>query len=275
MSAIDSLDFEDTQKLPPLWGKSYWWSRTGALLGLTSLILGALMVYLLSLHVGSCGLARQLTTPTVAIEVAGSWQDVLAIVGTCEISDCRQSTNANACDTKGRCQTICPDKVQALATEQYIDFVFIVIYWLFFVYLGVMNWKVAYWSRYPIFTQVIGKLCGAATIIAGSRGAWADWRENNHILQALYELHLMSGPAPLMRDFAYAKWRLLFLAIGTASPLFIFWSGKSNNGGIRASAFSHLAAWVTAILRHEHRLDRGRRLYVRRRPPSRGSHQTS
>ena len=109
----------------------------------------------------------------------------------------------------------------ALGFEQYLDFVFIIIYWLFFLYLGVVNWQFCYSARFPIFTRVLGKVAGAVTIVAGSVGAQADWRENQCILQALSELHLMAGPIPVMRYFAFIKWKLLFLAIAAASPIFL------------------------------------------------------
>lgn len=234
--------------LPPLWGRSFWWSRTGAILGLASLLTGVSMANLLAIHLGSCGLQNQLTNPTLAIEVAGTWEDVLSVVGPCRASHCRQSKDEIACYASGVCKPICPDKVEALAREQYLDFGFILIYWLFFLYLGVINWRFCYWQRFPVFTEVIGKFGGAITIVAGSVGALADWRENNHILQALSELYLISGPITLMRDFAYEKWRFLFLAIGAASPLFLFWSGKGNKAGLRSSAFSHSLALMTALL---------------------------
>jgi hypothetical protein len=206
------------------------------------------MTNLLAVHIGSCGLQHQLTSPTLAIEVAGTWEDVLAIVGPCEASHCGQSKDQLGCYATGGCKTICPDKVAALAFEQYLDFVFIVIYWLFFFYLGVINWKFCYWERFPVFTQVLGKIAGAVTVFAGSVGALSDWRENDHILLALSELHMMAGPVPLIRDFAYTKWRFVFLAIGAASPLFLFWPGKSNKAGLRQSAFSRVLAWATAAL---------------------------
>ncbi len=244
MPAIDSPE----DKLPPLWGRSYWWPRVGALLGLTSLAMGVVMLSLLGRHLGSCGLPNQLTNPTLAIEVAGSWDDVAAIVGPCKASSCGQSNDAQACHVGAGCKTICPDKAAALTKEQYEDYAFILIYWLLFLYLGVVNWRFCYWQRWPIFTQVVGKVGGAITILAGSWGALEDCRENRHILQALGELHLIAGPVPVMRDFAYEKWKYLFLAIGAAAPLFIFWTGRSNWADVRRSAFSHLLAWTTAIL---------------------------
>ncbi len=244
MSAIDG----DDETLPPLWGGSYWWTRSGALLGLASLLTGVVMVGLLARHVGQCGLPNQLTTPTLAIEVAGTWDDVEAIAGPCQAAQCGQSNTQTACHVDAFCKAICPDKVAALASEQYQDYLFIVIYWLFFLYLGVVNWQFCYWSRSPLFTQVLGKVSGAVTIAAGTWGALKDWRENDHILEALRQLHLTAGPVPLMRDFAYEKWKFLFLAIGTAAPIFVFWAGKSNQGDSRPSAFSHLLAWLTAIL---------------------------
>jgi hypothetical protein len=247
MPAIDEW-FGAPEKLPPFWGNSYWWTRAGGLLGLASLIAGVAMASLVAIHLGSCGLRHQLTNPTLAIEVAGSWQDVLAMVGPCEAAHCGQSVDENSCFAAGACQTICPDKVEALVFEQFLDFGFIVIYSLFFFYLGVMNWKYCYWVRYPLLTKITGRICGGATIVAGALGAAADWRENNHILQALSELHVMSGPVPLMRYFAYIKWRLLFLAIGVASPVFLFWPGKNDQADLRQSAFSHLLARVTAVL---------------------------
>lgn len=239
---------EEEEKLPPIWGKSYWWTRTGALLGLISLFTGALMVALLARHIGGCGLQNQLTTPTLAIEVAGKWNDVASIVGPCQASHCGQSPDATACFVDAACQRICPDKITALASEQYEDYAFIIIYWLFFLYLGVVNWKFCYWARFPLSTQTLGKLAATVTVAASSWGALNDWRENNHILQALNQLHLMAGPVPVMRDFAYEKWKFLFLAIGTAAPIFIFWTGKTNPADARASAFSHLLARFTALL---------------------------
>ena len=234
-------------KLPPLWGNSYWWTRAGALLGLASLLAGIVMTGLAAKHLGSCGLPNRLTNPSLAIEVARTWEDVLEIVGPCEAAHCLQSKDDNGCYASGDCRTICPDKVRSLAFEQSVDYVFIVIYWLFFLYLGVVNWKFCYWERFGVLTQLIGKVCGAAVIAAGSFGALADWRENDYILQALAELHLIAGPAPAMRYFAYTKWRLLFLAIGAASPVFAFWTGKSESGGARRSVFSQTLAWSTAL----------------------------
>jgi hypothetical protein len=243
MSAIEAAE-----KMPPMWGNSYWWTRAGALLGLASLVTGLVMASLLGLHLGSCGLQNQLTNPTLAIELAGAWEDVLAMVGPCQASHCGQSKDESGCYAVGGCKPICPDKVAALAFEQYLDFAFIALYWLFFLYLGLVSWRFCYWARFPVFTQVIGKIAGVAAIVAASLGAQADWRENDHILQALNELRLMSGPVPLMRDFAYVKWRFLFFAIGAASPLFLFWTGKSDNAGLRRSAFSQMLAWSTAVL---------------------------
>ena len=128
MSTID-----DSERLPPMWASSYWWSRSGALLGLASLITGLVMAYLLGVHLGSCGLPNQITNPTLAIEVAGSWDDVVAMVGPCEVVHCHQSKDETACFADGGCKTICPDKVTALAFEQCLDFGFIIIYWLFFL----------------------------------------------------------------------------------------------------------------------------------------------
>jgi hypothetical protein len=244
MSSIES----EVEKLPPFWGKSYWWTRIGALIGLLSLVTGVVMVALLGQHLGSCGLPNQLTTPTLAIEVAGRWADIAAMTGPCQASHCGQSNDGKMCLVEAGCQTICPDKVAALTFEQYQDYWFIIIYWLFFVYLGIVNWRFCYWRRYAVFSQVLGKFGGAITIAAGSWGAIQDWRENQHILQALSELHLIGGPIPLMRDFAYEKWRFLFLAIGAAAPLFLFWPGRNNRADARNSAFSHLLAWVTALL---------------------------
>jgi len=244
MSAVDG----DDEGLPPFWGRSPWWTRGGALLGLASLVAGAVMVALLARHVGQCGLPNQLTTPTLAIELAGTWDDVAAIVGPCQATHCGQSDGQTACRVDAGCKPICPDKVAALASEQYQDYLFILIYWLFFVYLGVVNWQFCYWGRFPMFTQVLGKVSGAVTMAAGSWGALKDWHENDHILEALRELHLTAGPVPLMRDFAYQKWKFLFLAIGAAAPAFAFWAGKSNQADVRPSAFSHLLAWVTAVL---------------------------
>ncbi len=244
MPAIDG----DDDKLPPLWGKSYWWTRVGALLGLLSLLTGVMMVALLSKHVGSCGLPNQLTEPTLAIEVTRTWDDVAAMAGPCEATHCGQSADVNACHVDAGCKPVCPDKIAALAAEQYQDFCFIVIYWLFFLYLGVVNWQFCSWPRFPVFAQVLGKMGGAITICAGSVGALNDWRENQHILQALSELHLIGGPVPVMRDFAYEKWRMLFLAIGAAAPIFLFWTGKSNKVEARPSAFSRFLAGLTALL---------------------------
>ena len=243
MSSLDGID----DKLPPLWGSSYWWTRAGALLAFASLVTGAVMVALLARHIGSCGLQNQLTTPTLAIEVAGTWNDVAAIVGPCQAAHCGLSVGETACDINSVCKAICPDKRAALSNEQYQDFGFIILYWLLFLYLGVVNWRFCYWARFPLLTQTLGKLGGAVTIAAASWGAWQDWRENEHILQALAELHLVSGPVLVMRYFAYMKWKFLFLAIGTAAPVFLFWSGRSNKGDVRSSAFSHLAAWATAL----------------------------
>ena len=244
MSSIES----DAEKLPPLWGASYWWTRVGALLGLLSLLAGAAMLMLLGRHLGSCGLPSQLTIPTLAIEVAGGWDDVAAIAGPCEAVHCGQSKDEDACHVDAGCKTVCPDKISALASEQYQDFGFIIIYWLFFLYLGVVNWKFCASDRFPLVAQVLGKLGGAVTIVAASLGAQADWRENQHILQALSELHLMAGPVPVMRYFAYTKWRLIFLAVGAAAPVFLFWSGRINKVDLRQSAFSHGIARLTAVL---------------------------
>ena len=65
MSSIDLPDLETPAKLPPLWGQSFWWTRSGALIGLASLLMGVLMAFLLGQHIGSCGLQNQLTNPTL------------------------------------------------------------------------------------------------------------------------------------------------------------------------------------------------------------------
>jgi hypothetical protein len=237
------------RKLPPLWGNSNWWTRSGAIIGLASLLLGTVMTSLVSVHLGSCGLQNQMTSPTLAIEVAASWEDVLEIVGPCQALHCLQSKDANGCFAAGGdCKTVCPDKIQSLAFEQTMDYGFIVVYWLFFLYLGLINWLFCRWKRFGVLTQIIGKISGVATAVAASLGALADWRENGRILQALGNLHTMAGSVPPMRDIAYTKWRLLFLAIGLAAPIFVFWPGKNNNADTRRSAFSQTLAWTTAVL---------------------------
>jgi len=239
-----------SEKLPPFWGTSRWWTRVGAVLGLLSLIMGLVMAGLLAQHCGPCDLQHQLTNPTLAIEVAGTWDDVLALVGPCESVHCKQpdAKETKETDHWGLQKTICSDKVQALIAEQYWDFGFIVLYWLFFLYLGVINAKFCYWAHHAKLTRAVGRLCGVATIVSSSLGALQDWQENLHILPALRNLTNMSAYTPDMRPFAYHKWQLLFLAIGLASPIFIFWPGRNNKGGVRQSAFSHLLAWGTAIL---------------------------
>ena len=235
------------EKLPPLWGKSYWWTRSGALLGLASLLLGTVMTKLVADHLGSCGLQNQLTSPTLAIEVAASWGDVLEIVGPCQAPHCLQSGGQTVV-YQGTSATVCPDKIESLSFEQTMDYVFIAVYWLFFLYLGFINWLFCRWERFGVVTEIIGKISGVATVVAATYGAVADWRENGRILQALGNLHSMVGLVPGMRDLAYTKWRLLFLAIGLAAPVFVFWTGKSNNADMRRSAFSQTLAWSTALL---------------------------
>ncbi len=243
---MPALDAEE-ETLPPLWGKSYWWTRGGALIGFLALIAGVTMVLLLSRHIGACNLPSQLTNPTLAIEIARNWKDVTGMVGPCQAPHCGQSKDT-ACLVAGDCKIICPDKVKALRYEQYEDYVFIVIYWLLFLYLGIASWNFCYAPRFPLFTQVLGKAAGIAIVVCGTLGAHADWLENDHILAALNQLPVIAGPEPIMRYFAYIKWRYVFLAMGSAAPLFLFWTGRANPTDSRDSAFSHLLAWLTAAL---------------------------
>jgi hypothetical protein len=192
-------------------------------------------------HCGSCGLPNQLTSPILAIEIAYTWDDVLAIVGPCQNPHCGQSQDSNARYLGGVCKTICPDKVAALEMLQNIDRGFIVLYWLLFFYLGLINWRFCSWSW-------IGKIGGVGTVFFATLGALNDWREDDQILIALHKLHLIIDPSPSMRDFAYLKWRFLFLAIGLASPIFLSWPGKCNFVDERRSAFSQLIAWTTGVL---------------------------
>jgi hypothetical protein len=240
---------ETPPKLPPLWGNSYWWTRTGALLGLALLLTGVAMKYWVAGdHVGSCGLPNRLTNPILAIEVAAAWEDVLAMTGPCQAAHCLQSTDAPVCYHAACNQTVCPDKIQALASLQTWDRSFIVLYWLYFLYLGLINWRFCAWQRFALVTQMVGKIAALAAGVMATFGALADWREDDRILQALAQLHQISSTAPLMRHFAYDKWRFLFFAVGIAAPIFIFWPGRNNPAGVRRSAFSQALAWLTAIV---------------------------
>jgi hypothetical protein len=236
-------------KLPPFWGNSYWWTRTGALLGVALLLTGIAMKYgVVGTHVGSCGLPNRLTNPILAIEVAANWVDVLAMVGPCQATHCLQSMSGSVC-YQGVCNLIvCPDKVAALTSLQTWDRAFIVIYWVYFLYLGLINWRFCAWRRFAFVSQAIAKLAGLAAVVLATLGAVADWREDDRILQALLQVLHISSTTPLMRDFAYHKWKFLFLAIGLASPVFIFWPNQNNPAGTRRSAFSQTLAWLTSLV---------------------------
>jgi hypothetical protein len=239
---------ETPARLPPFWGRSYWWTRTGALIGAGLLLTGITMKYwVVGNHIGSCGLPNRLTDPVLAIEIASGWDDVLAMVGPCQATHCLQSTGQSIC-YRGACnQTVCPDKVQALASRETWDRPFIILYWLFFLYLSLIDWKFCARDRFRVATQIVGRLGGVAAAITATFAAVAGWREDDRIMLALWQLRHISSPAPLMRSFAYDKWRLLFLAIGMASPIFIFWPGRNNPTGVRRSAFSQALAWLTAL----------------------------
>lgn len=233
--------------VPGFWGQSPWWTRTGYILGLLTILMGAVMTFRLPSHLGPCKLPRNLTRPGLAIELVESWHDVLTIVGPCEAPRCMQGTSISV-QLGTSTYTVCLDKVSALASQQAYDRVFIVLYWLLFLYLGVVNFR---FVRPRGVIHWIAILVGIAAAIGGTLAALHDWGEDGGILKALGAVTRHDFSAPLwasIRYQAYHKFEWFFLALGCSSPIFFFWPGQANLAGRRRSLFSLLLAWASAVL---------------------------
>jgi len=58
----------------------------------------------------------------------------------------------------------------------------------------------------------------------------------------------MTYPVSDIRDAAYHKWLLLFLAIGCAAPFFAFWPGDfRRNAETQRSRLMQVLGWLTAF----------------------------
>lgn len=238
-----------------LWNESPWVTRAGTILGVLTIAWGILLGVQLSGHLGSCGLPNNLTRPGLAMELANNRQEVTQIVGPCQGTHCMPNEGAKCSDGK----EVCPDKISALERQQRLDYVFIVLYALFFIYIGVLNLR---FSGIPFqegdkpgkkwlsgISRWVGVVGGALVLFLTVFAAWWDWQENNRILEVLKDIPQLCSSDPIyVRCAAYYKWGAIFAAIGCASPLFIFWPGKTRRvAGKRKSLFVTLLAWLTAL----------------------------
>lgn len=268
-----------------LWDASVWWTRFGAILGLATILYGGWMSLNLATNVGSCDLPHHLKHPGLAIEVAHDWNDAAQIVGVCEGSRCFQDSKDSWCtyNSAGHSKIVCEAKIRALVRQQKMDYIFIVLYALFFVYIGIINIRFARISATLTgkdwlvgISGLIGVLGGLAALTLALFAAFWDWRENGRILQALSQIsnHICYGNNfPDMRMAAYYKWRSLFIAIGCGSPIFLFWPGRTSNwrNQERLSLLSFALAWLTALTALTAGVHRNFRLPLWPGPTSRNS----
>ncbi|HZS27521.1 MAG TPA: hypothetical protein VFB76_09845, partial [Candidatus Angelobacter sp.] len=121
---------------------------------------------------------------------------------------------------------------RAMRVQQYLDFVFILLYWMTFFFLigGALR------HANSAAARKLGWLVG----ILITFGAGADIGENIGILSALSSTHPgVLWPLP----FAIAKWMNVFLALAFSAPLFLFYPRFGD-----LPLPNPLSHWVTRIL---------------------------
>src|SRR6185369_11491100 len=203
-----------------LWESSPWWTRFGALLGFVAILWGGFMGFQLATHIGPSDLPNNLKRPGLAMELVNNWDEAAQIVGLSQGTRCMQDSQDNWCVfSSEKTKIICTAKISALQRQQRLDYIFIVLYSLFFIYIGILNLRFAgipfeqsdkrgrkWLGRISSWS---GKLGGLAVLALTVLAAYWDCRENGRILEVLGSMnrHICSGePFPLVRTAAYHKW---------------------------------------------------------------------
>src|SRR5579864_8051500 len=113
-----------------LWNSSTWWTRFGAVL----------MGSQLSRHIGPSELPNNLKRPGLAMELVNNWDEAAQIVGLSQGARCMQDAQDSWCVfSPEKTKTVCTAKISALQQQQKLDYVFIILYTLFFMYIGILN----------------------------------------------------------------------------------------------------------------------------------------
>jgi len=244
-----------------LWNSSPWWTRFGAILGSIAILWAVLMGSQLSRHIGPSELPNNLKRPGLAMELVNNWDEAAQIVGLSQGARCMQDAQDSWCVfSPEKTKTVCTAKISALQQQQKLDYVFIILYTLFFMYVGILN---LLFSGIPVdlsdkrgrkllgrISSWSGKIGGGLVLIFTIMAAVYDWKEDGHILAILNTIsqHLCYGNFPLVRTAAYLKWLFIFAAIGCSSPLFLFWPGKTPAAKtMDTSVFVTVLAWLTAL----------------------------
>jgi hypothetical protein len=89
-------------------------------------------------------------------------------------------------------------KIEALLQQQRWDRVFILLYWLLFMYFGAINicFGQSRIRRIQSFTRPIGVIAGTLVLLTATVAAISDWREDDHIDDALGQIGRVSTLVP-------------------------------------------------------------------------------
>src|SRR5215210_2743540 len=165
-------------------------------------------------------LPRGFTSPVLAMQMARSMQEVEMIVGEPGHRDRSE-----------------------MREQQYMDFVFIVAYWLEFSLISVLLWR-----RSFRFAKALGVFAGLCATLA----ALLDVRENLSILKVL-----STSPTPennplvhAVRHAAVPKWALLFVAMILLSLVFLGrrdWRLRSGLPFLGTGLLFILTGWIGLI----------------------------
>jgi hypothetical protein len=154
-------------------------------------------------------------SPGVAMEFARRPQEVVDLLGDPDAHDRAAAQAAH-------------DNRQAMKRQQYLDFVFIVLYWMVFVFAIAAAMRQAV----PWLGGLLVALISAAAV--------ADVLEDIGILGAVGAFHCPFWPFP----FGVTKWLMFFAALGLSSLLFLFYP----RFGTFPSSFPGWADWPRLVV---------------------------
>ena len=175
-------------------------------------------------------LVQNLPNRGVVMQFTQSREQVIALLGNPDEKDPKNpdEKSAEARNAEANWAT--------MTRQQYIDFVFIPLYWalFFFALSGPMRRS----------GNSVGRILGWLTAICVTVAAIADYVEDFAILHALGKGGVNFWPC----NFAAAKWTFFYVTIGISSLLFLFYPKLGNFSRTQEGSSSWLR-WTTAGLR--------------------------